>query len=130
MSLEYEFDEGIIRFKFRGSTASEEIFEVFHNAYNAPECPKDANLEIDLRESTSLGTRSTETVRTFSEFIVNHPDRPGQRIALLLSPEEKKRFAELAGDFRQAVGLDIGLFVEEEAARTWLRSRASDSAES
>lgn len=121
MSVSYTIDENVLHFQFEGSTLSHDLFETFHKAYQDPDCPEDANLLVDLLASSSLSGRSLEGIRTLSEFVVRHPQRPGQRIALVLPAETHSRYAAMLAELaEQSPGLRIRMFPTPDSAREWL----------
>jgi len=116
MGLQVESGDRILRFVFTSATPARDIYAVFHRAF--AEAPRDDQVVIDLRASTSLGDRTPEFVRMITEFIVLHPERPGERMAVLLPPEEVERWKKLAADVDME-GVEIGLFEDIDDAETW-----------
>ena len=122
VSLQYELEDKILCFRFEAGTETEEIYGAVHTAYRDPACPRDASVLIDLKASTSITSRSLEGLRTLSQFMLVHPDRPGQRVAIVLSNEQLERTTSLAESLVEQTGIEIQLFSDGSAARTWLRA--------
>lgn len=122
MSLQYELEDKVLCFRFEAGTETEEIYGAVHTAYRDPACPRDASVLIDLKASTSITSRSIEGLRTLSQFMLGHPDRPGRRVAIVLSDAELERTASLAESLVEQTGIDIQLFADEDSARSWLVS--------
>ena len=117
MGLHVETGEHVIHFVFEGATPARDIYATFHRAFG--EATPDHQLVIDLRASTSLADRTPEFVRMLTEFVLEHPERPGERVAVVLPPGEVPRWEDLTRTFTEHEGLDIALFEEREAAETW-----------
>jgi hypothetical protein len=127
MAVSYRFNDGLLEFTFSGSTSSHELFETFQSAYRDPLCPKEGDLLIDTRQSTSLEGRLIAKIKSFSDFILKHPERPPvRRVAVLVREEILERYTDLAHTMQQETRLSIRLFGDEERARQWLMEKGSD----
>lgn len=113
MSVKVIRGDRILRLVFSGGTPGEEIYAEIHRAFT--DVPPDMDLIWDVRASTSLASRTTEFVRMIAEFVVDHPGRPGRRLAVLLPPGEKDRWEKLIEQLGRDDGPDIGLFEDETA---------------
>jgi len=120
MSLQYYVSDNLLSFVFEAGTETEEIYAAVHKAYQDPACPPDAHILFDLQASTSIASRSFEGIRTLSQFMLEHPGRPGRRIGIVLDPSEVERMAPMATSFVEQTGLDIRIFEDLEDARSWL----------
>jgi len=120
MSVRYRVEGDILRIIFEAASISEEIYVAVNKAYQDPECPEGADILLDLRGSTSIGSRSVEGIRTLSKVMVSHPSRPGRRIAILLQHAEAERLHSMAEQFTEETGIEIRIFEEESAACHWL----------
>jgi hypothetical protein len=121
MALSYRFSRSLVEFTFTGSTASRNIFETFQKAYEDPLCPKEANLLIDTRGSTSRDGRSLATTKGFADFILKHPGRPRiHRVAVLVPDDVLSRYRNLTDTMQEETSLPIRLFSDEKGARDWL----------
>lgn len=116
MGLQVETGDRVIRFVFASATPARDIYSVFHRAF--ADAPRDHQVVIDLRASTSLSDRTPEFVRMITEFIVAHPERPGERMAVLLPPHEVERWKKLAADVT-VENVEIGLFEDVDEAEAW-----------
>jgi len=125
MAVSYTIQDNVLKFQFEGSTLSHDLFETVHKAYRDPACPQHANLMMDLMGSLSLPGRSLEGIRTLSEFVIRHPERPGQRIALVLPAEAHARYDALMAELAEESGVRIRMFPTPEAAREWLSERGA-----
>lgn len=122
MSVQYTVENDILRITFESGTISEEIYSAVNRAYQDPACPDGANIMFDLSASTSIHGRSVEGIRNLSQFMLDHPSRPGRRIAILLDAVEAERLTPLADEFAEQTGLEIRVFEDERAASAWLAS--------
>ena len=128
MSIDYRPDGRLLRFEFQGSTAQEELYQVFHGVFREHDYDDDAVVLIDLRASTSLPTRGPQVVEMLSEFVLQHPGRPGDRVAVLLVPQEKKRFEDAVAELARRTGVKIGVFEQEARALAWAGVGSESSA--
>lgn len=127
MAVSYRFNDGLLEFTFSGSTSSHELFDTFQTAYRDPRCPKQCNLLIDTRQSTSLEGRLIAKIKGFSDFILKHPERPpARRVAVLVREEILERYTDLAQTMQQETRLSIRLFGDETSARQWLTEEEPD----
>ena len=120
LSVQYRIEDGILRVSFAAASTSEQIFVAINKAYQDPDCPAGADIVLDVRSSTSIGARSLDNIRHLSQIMVNHPARPGRRVAILLQHGEAERLSPMAVQFSQETGLDIRIFEDEDTACAWL----------
>lgn len=120
MALEYRLEDGVLRFRFSGATPARDVYTVFHRAYGDPACPPSAPILIDLAASTSLATRTPDMIKMLSEFVLEHPDRPGGRVAVALPQPQRQRFDELMAETARRAGVSVRTFDESESALRWL----------
>ena len=118
MALRIETEDGILRCVFEGATPARDIYAAFHQAF--AEAKPDQQLLVDLRQSTSLADRTPEFVRMLTEFVVEHPQRPGDRVAVVIPPNETTRWTDLVEDVSDA-DHEIQLFEHIGPAEGWLR---------
>lgn len=118
MGLQFETSERAIHFVFEGATPARDIYATFHRAFS--EATPGQEIIVDLRASTSLADRTPEFVRMLTEFVIEHPERPGDRLAVVLPEDELPRWKALTAAFNEEGKVNVELFVELEAAETWL----------
>jgi len=125
MGLNYRLDGKVLRFEFQGGTPALDIYARFHRAYQTYNLPKDATILVDLRESTSLASRTPEVVRMLSEFVIKHPERPGDKIAIMLPSSEKPRLEPLIDDVANGIDVHVRSFDDEREALEWLSGESA-----
>ena len=118
MTLDVEPGDGILRFVFRGATPARDVYAVFHAQFAA--ASPATQVLIDLSGSTSLADRTPEFVRMLTEFVLGHPKRPGDRMAVVLPPSEMPRWSGLADQLNATGRAELRLFEQDEAASAWL----------
>ena len=118
MGIHVETDERVVRFVFEGATAARDVYAVFHRAFGA--AAEDHQTLVDLRASTSLADRTPEFVRMLTEFVIEHPERPGSRLAVVLPPEERPRWMDLVASISSGSSVDVQLFDTPDEAAQWL----------
>lgn len=127
MALRYKVDGRILRFEFAGGTPVRDIYTQFHRAYHHYALPDDVVILVDLRQSTTLSSRTPEIVKMISEFVLEHPDRPGNRLALVLPEGQVERWAPLFTELDGKAGVAVQAFAEEDKARIWLESDSASA---
>ena len=107
MGIHVETDERVVRFVFEGATAARDVYAVFHRAFGA--AAEDHQTLVDLRASTSLADRTPEFVRMLTEFVIEHPERPG-----------RPRWMDLVASISSGSSVDVQLFDTPDEAAQWL----------
>lgn len=120
MSIRYEVDGKLLRLTFEGSTAQEDFYQVVHVLFTERKYDDDAVILSDLRASTSLATRGPQVVEMLSEFVLCHPGRPGEKVAVLLQRAERERLASSIDFLAKKTGVQIETFEDEPSALAWL----------
>jgi hypothetical protein len=119
MSIKVIRDERILRFVFSESTPRFEMYADINREFG--DAPPDLDLLWDVRESTSLAGRTTEFVHMIAQFVVEHPGRPGRRLAVLLPSGERERWEKITQQLAHGGEVEIALFEDEAAAMDWFQ---------
>jgi hypothetical protein len=120
MGVTYRLQGKVLRFEFKGGTPALDVYARFHSAYQTYNLPDDATILVDLRGSTSLASRTPEVVRMLSEFVIKHPARPGDKIAIMLPASEKARLEPLISEVADGSEVYVASFDDEKEALEWL----------
>lgn len=119
MGLQVETHKNHLHFVFEGATPARDIYMIFHHAFEGAQ--EGQQVVIDLRASTSLADRTPEFVRMLTEFVIEHPERPGHRIAVILPENEVPRWEKLTSTMNDGTDLEIALFQDTESAEAWTK---------
>lgn len=124
MPLRYSVEGRILAFDFEGGTPAHDVYTVFHRAFVDPACPRDARLLVDLSRSTSLSSRAPETVKSLTEYVLQHPHRPGERMAVVLPEPEIARLEPWLENVRPGAPAQVRIFGDRATALGWLGADA------
>lgn len=122
MALRYFVEGQTLVFDFEGGTPAHDVYAVFHRAFRDPGCPRSALLLVDLTRSTSLPSREPEVVKMLTEFVLQHPDRPGDRMAIVMPKGEATRLDPTLQNVRTGSAVRMQVFEHRDAALTWLQA--------
>ena len=122
MALHYFFEGHTLVFEFEGGTPAHDVYAVFHRAFQDPACPRSALLLVDLTRSTSLPSREPDMVKMLTEFVLQHPDRPGDRMAIVMTAGEAARLEPMIKSVRTGSPVRMQLFDQRDAALIWLQT--------
>lgn len=124
MPLRYTIEGLVLVFEFEGGTPAHDVYTVFHRAFADPACPRDARLLVDLSRSTSLSSRAPETVKSLTEYVLQHPNRPGNRMAVVLPEPEIARLEPWLEAVRPGAPAHVRIFGDRASAGSWLAGKA------
>lgn len=122
MALHYFFEGQMLVFEFEGGTPAHDVYAVFHRAFQDPGCPPSALLLVDLTHSTSLASREPEVVKMLTEYVLQHPSRPGDRMAIAMPAGEATRLEPMIKTVRTGSPVRFQVFDDRNAAVTWLQA--------
>lgn len=118
MPIRVDAGERVIRFVFDGATPARDIYAIFHRAFE--ETTGEREILADLRGSTSLADRTPEFVRMLTEFVVQHPKRPGRHVAVVLPADERERWSKMTASMAEGTNCEIRIFESDDEAGRWL----------
>ena len=121
MPVQYAIVGNVLEFTFTGHTKSHDIYNVFHRAFQDPECPSRVAVLVDNRLSTTRDTRGPAGTKAYAKFFVEYPERPAfTRIAVLLPKAAVPEYSDTIDAVAQEGGVVIRPFSDEQKAREWL----------
>jgi len=123
MSVEYRFDSNIVVMEMAGEYSLDDIRIAIVNSLADPACPANSFLLINLTNSQSILTRSSEDVKTMAHFVASLGERFHNRIALVAPgdlPFGQMRMSSVGAEER---GIQAEVFRSFIKARAWLLSR-------
>ena len=128
MPLRYSFEGPRLSFEFEGGTPAHDVYSEFHRAFSDPKCPASALLLVDLTRSTSLSSREPEMVKMLTEYVLQHPKRPGNRMAIVLTSSELARLDPYLATVRTGSPVKLKMFDDRSEALAWLEGGAAREA--
>jgi len=116
----YSFETGMLRLSFEGDTSLSALGALLDEALADPECPTTPGVLVDLRQSTSIGQRSGDEMRTGAGLFQERADRLSGRMSVITHAGVQYGVMRMAGAYADGMGVEVGVFETESAAVEWL----------
>ena len=126
MPVDYRIDRDVVVLAFRGETDDPEVATVLDRLADDTAVSPPWRLLLDVRESSSMGRRSPDRIRSLVEIMAGRAQDFGWRFALLVAQDVQFGLARMASAFGDPRALDIHVFRDEDEARAWLGETKRD----
>jgi len=121
MPVTYEFDGPTIALRMTGEYKPADIRAALLAALHESAGSDVTGLLFDARQSRVLATRSAADVRAIGQFLADHADRFGRRLALVADSDAAFGLMRLGAVGVEQRGVDSRVFRDEGEAAKWLR---------
>lgn len=119
MSATYRLNDDVVEMTLNGTTGIDEVIQTFHKALDDSNTPEEFVLLVDVRESSSLATRSTSEIIKVAEYLGPFQDRV-KRCAVLATENIHFGLSRLGAVYSETAGVMTSVFRDKEEAIDWL----------
>jgi hypothetical protein len=105
-----------------GEYSTGEVRSTILNSLSDPQCPTNPSLLINLAESISIRSRSSDDIRTMADFVSSLRKRFNKRIALVVSNDLAYGLMRMSSAGSEERGIETEVFRKIDDAREWLLS--------